>query len=85
MDIWHACERLWEVGCACGTLVAARFKRGHAVEQAGANDILHLPTCIRSGLYDDFRCQRRGPPTPAVEWLAHYVAHPRTRFHLVFG
>ena len=60
------------VESSCGTLVAARFKRGGMHwSKAGANAILPLRACIRSGLYDDFWRQRRGPPTPAVERLAH--------------
>ena len=60
------------VESSCGTLVAARFKRGGMHwSKAGANDILPLRACIRSGRYDDFWRQRRGPPTPAVERLAH--------------
>ena len=60
------------VESSCGTLVAARFKRGGMRwSKAGANDILHLRACIRSGLYDDFWRQRRGPPIPAAERLAH--------------
>ena len=66
------------VESSCGTLVAARFKRGGMHwSKAGANDILPLRACIRSGLYDNFWRQRRRPPTPAVERLAHQnVAHP---------
>ena len=60
------------VESSCGTLVAARFKRGGMRwSKAGANDILPLRACIRSGLYDDFWRQRRGPPPPAAERLAH--------------
>ena len=60
------------VESSCGTLVAARFKRGGMHwSKAGANDILPLCACIRSGLYDDFWRQRRGPPAPAVQRLAH--------------
>ena len=40
---------------ACGNLVAARFKRGGMRwSKAGANDILALCACVRSGLYDDY-------------------------------
>ena len=60
------------VESSCGTLVAARFKRGGMRwSRAGANDILPLRACIRSGLYDDFWRQRRGPPIRAPERLAH--------------
>ena len=49
---------------SCGTLVTARFKRGGMRwSKAGANDILRLRACVRSGLYDGFWRQRRGPPT----------------------
>ena len=60
------------VESSCGTLVAARFKRGGMRwSRAGANDILPLRACIRSGLYDDFWRQRRGPPIPAAARPAH--------------
>ena len=60
------------VESSCGTLVAARFKRGGMRwSRAGANDILPLRACIRSGPYDDLWRQRRGPPIPAPERLAH--------------
>lgn len=60
------------VESSCGTLVAARFKRGGMRwSLAGANDVLPLRACVRSGLYDDFWRQRRGPPPPTAEPLAH--------------
>ena len=60
------------VESSCGTLVGARFKRGGMRwSKAGANDVLPLRACIRSGLYDRFWRQRRGPPTLPAERLAH--------------
>ena len=59
------------VESSCGALVAARFKRGGMRwSKAGANDILPLRACVRSGLYDDF-WRQRGPPPLAAERLAH--------------
>ena len=60
------------VESSCGTLVGERFKRGGMHwSKAGVNDLLPLRSCIRSGLYDDFWRQRRGPPPLAVKQLAH--------------
>ena len=60
------------VESSCGALVADRFKRGGMHwSKAGANDVLPLCACIRSGLYDDFWRQRRGPPPRPAERRAH--------------
>lgn len=60
------------VESSCGTLVGARLKRGGMHwRKAGANDVLPLRACLRSGLYDGFRRQRRGPPTLSAERMAH--------------
>ena len=60
------------VESSCGTLVGERFKRGGMQwSKTGVNDLLPLRSCIRSGPYNDFWRQRRGPPPLAVEQLAH--------------
>ena len=60
------------VESSCGSLVGERFKRGGMHwSKAGVNDVLPVRSCIRSGLYDDFWRQRRGPPPLAVEQPAH--------------
>ena len=45
--------------------------RGCLEQGRRQQDMLPLRACIRSGLYDDFWRQRRGPSPPAAERLAH--------------
>lgn len=66
------------VESSSGTLVGARFKRaGMRWSKAGANDILPLRACLRSGLYDGFRRQRRRLPTPQPSSWRTKTSHTR--------
>ena len=60
------------VESSCRTLVGERLKcSGMRWSRAGANDVMALRSCVRSGRYDDFWRRRRKPPRLAARRLAH--------------